>query len=63
MREDEMVDAFTTRVAMMENGIHGLEEKSEDISVVRRFLRAAPLRYMPIVSPSLKSQIILKQIK
>ena len=49
MREDEMVDAFTTRVAMMENGIHGLEEKSEDISVVRRFLRAAPPRYMPIV--------------
>ena len=34
----------------MVNGIRGLREKLEDISVVRCFLRAAPPRYMPIVS-------------
>ena len=50
MGEDETVDAFAARVASMVNGIRGLGEKLEDISVVRRFLRAAPPRYMPIVS-------------
>ena len=50
MGEDEIVDAFAARVASMVNGIRGLGEKLEDISVVRRFLRAAPPRYMPIVS-------------
>ena len=50
MGEDETVDAFAARVASMVNGIRGLGEKLEDISVVRHFLRAAPPRYMPIVS-------------
>lgn len=48
--EDETVDAFTLRVTAMVNMIHGLGEKLEDIYVVRRFRRAAPPRYMPIVS-------------
>ena len=50
MREDETVDAFASRVATLVNGIRGLDEKLEEISVVRRFLRAAPRRYMSIVS-------------
>ncbi|XP_020180746.1 uncharacterized protein [Aegilops tauschii subsp. strangulata] len=49
MEEDETVDAFAMRVATMVNGIRGLGEKLEDISVVRRFLPAAPPRYMSIV--------------
>ncbi|VAH92296.1 hypothetical protein VPH35_066220 [Triticum aestivum] len=50
MGEDETVEAFAARVASMVNGIHGLGEKLEDISVVRHFLCAAPPRYMLIVS-------------
>ena len=50
MGEDETVDAFSSRVATLVNGIRGLNEKLEEISVVRRFLRAAPPRYLSIVS-------------
>ena len=49
MGEDEIVGAFARRVATMVNGIRGLREKLEDIAVVRRFLCAAPSRYMSIV--------------
>lgn len=49
MEDNETVDAFASRVATMVNGIRNLDEKLEDISIVRRFLCAAPTRYMPIV--------------
>ena len=49
MGEEETVDAFASRVATMVNGIRGLDVKLEEISVVRRFLRAAPLRYLSFV--------------
>uniref|UniRef100_A0ACD5V094 Uncharacterized protein n=1 Tax=Avena sativa TaxID=4498 RepID=A0ACD5V094_AVESA len=50
MREDETLDAFASRIATLVNGIHGLSEKLEEISIVRRFLRVAPPRYSPVVS-------------
>ena len=50
MGEDDTVDAFAARVETMVNGVRCLGEKLEDISAVMRFLRAAPPRYMPIVS-------------
>ncbi|KAK1619346.1 hypothetical protein QYE76_024863 [Lolium multiflorum] len=50
MREDETLDAFASRVATLVNGIRALDEKLEEISIVRRFLRAAPPRYLPVVS-------------
>ncbi|XP_073359615.1 uncharacterized protein [Aegilops tauschii subsp. strangulata] len=49
MGEDETVDTFAARVTTMVNRIRSLGEKL-DISVVWRFLRAAPSRYMSIVS-------------
>jgi hypothetical protein len=48
--EDETLDAFASRVATIVNGIRGLDEKLEEILVVRRFLRAAPARYISVVS-------------
>jgi hypothetical protein len=48
--EDETLDAFALRVPTIVNGIHGLDEKLEEISVVRCFLRAAPARYISVVS-------------
>ncbi|XP_071678323.1 uncharacterized protein [Lolium perenne] len=50
MGEDETVDAFASRVATLVNGIRALDEKLEEISIVRRFLRAAPPRYLSVVS-------------
>ncbi|XP_071680491.1 uncharacterized protein [Lolium perenne] len=50
MGEDEMLDAFALRVATLVNGIRALDEKLEEISIVRRFLRAALPRYLPVVS-------------
>jgi hypothetical protein len=48
--EDETLDAFTSRVATIVNGIRGLDEKLEEISVVRRFFHATPARYISVVS-------------
>jgi hypothetical protein len=48
--EDDTLDAFASRVATIVNGIHGLDEKLEEISVVRRFFRAAPAWYISVVS-------------
>jgi hypothetical protein len=59
--EDETLDAFTSRVATIVNGIRGLDEKLEEISVVRRFLRAAPARYISVVS-AIEQCIDLKTI-
>ncbi|KAK1619296.1 hypothetical protein QYE76_024813 [Lolium multiflorum] len=50
MGGDEKLDAFASRVATLVNGIRALGEKLEEISIVRRFLRAAPPRYLPVVS-------------
>jgi DNA polymerase I-like protein with 3'-5' exonuclease and polymerase domains len=50
VEEDETLDAFASRVATIVNGIRELDEKLEEISVVRRFLRAAPARYISVVS-------------
>jgi hypothetical protein len=48
--EDETLNAFASRVATIVNGIRGLDEKLDEISVVRRFLHAAPARYISVVS-------------
>ncbi|XP_073362595.1 uncharacterized protein [Aegilops tauschii subsp. strangulata] len=61
MGEDETMDAFAARVAFMVNGTHGLRDKLEDISVVQQFLRAAPPRYIPIVS-SIEQCVDLKTL-
>ena len=45
-----MLDAFASTVATIVNGIRAHGEKLEEISVVRRFLRAAPPRYISVVS-------------
>ncbi|KAK1670120.1 hypothetical protein QYE76_058279 [Lolium multiflorum] len=50
MGEDETLDAFASRVATLVNGIRALDEKLEEISIVRRFLRAVPPRYLSVVS-------------
>jgi hypothetical protein len=47
--EDVTLDAFASRVATIVNGIRGLDEKIEEILVVRRFLHAAPARYISVV--------------
>jgi hypothetical protein len=48
--EDETLDAFASRVPTIVNGIHRLDEKLEEISVVRCFLCAAPAWYISVVS-------------
>ena len=50
MGDDESVEQFAARVVPLVNGIRTLGEKLDEISVVRRFLRAAAARYLPIVS-------------
>ena len=50
MGDDESMERFTTRVVPLVNGIHMLIEKLEEISVVRRFLRAATAHHLSIVS-------------
>ena len=49
MGDDESVEQFAARVVPLVNGIRTLGEKLEEILVVRRFLRAATTRYLPIV--------------
>ena len=50
MGDDESMERFTTRVVPLVNGIHMLIEKLEEISVVRRFLRAANAHHLSIVA-------------
>src|SRR3954463_7808661 len=50
MGDDECVDAFASRVVTLVNGIRALGENLTEASVVRRFLRAAPPRYLQIVT-------------
>ena len=50
MGDDESVDAFASRVATLVYRIRALGENLTEASVVRRFLRAAPPRYLQIVT-------------
>src|SRR3954468_124555 len=50
MGDDETVDAFASRVVTLVNGIRALGENLTEASVVHRFLRAAPPRYLQIVT-------------
>ena len=50
MGDDESVDVFASRVATLVNRIRALGENLTEASVVRRFLRAAPPRYLQIVT-------------
>lgn len=50
MKDDESVDAFASRVMTLVNGIRVLGKNQTEASVVRRFLCAAPPRYMQIVT-------------
>ncbi|XP_073359731.1 uncharacterized protein [Aegilops tauschii subsp. strangulata] len=48
--DNESVDAFASRVATLVNRIRAFGENLTETSVVRRFLRAAPPRYLQIVT-------------
>jgi hypothetical protein len=50
MEESETVDQFVARFVTLINGIRGYGEKLDEVKNVRRFLRAAPARYMQIVT-------------
>lgn len=50
MGDNESMDAFASRVATLVNRIRALGENLTEASVVRRFLRAAPPRYLQIVT-------------
>jgi hypothetical protein len=52
MEESETDDQFAARFVTLINGIRGYGEKLDEVKKVRRFLRAAPARYMQIVSQS-----------
>jgi hypothetical protein len=49
MEESEMVDQFAARFVTLINGIWRYGEKLDEVKNVRRYLRAAPARYMQIV--------------
>ncbi|XP_073360416.1 uncharacterized protein [Aegilops tauschii subsp. strangulata] len=50
MGDNEFVDAFASRVATLVNRIRALGENLTETLVVRRFLRAAPPRYLQIIT-------------
>ena len=50
MAESETVDEFATRVTSLVSRIRGLGKKLDEIEVMRKFLRAAPTRYMQLVT-------------
>src|SRR3954468_2468742 len=50
MGDNESVDAFVSQVVTLVNEIRALGENLTEASVVRRFLRAAPPRYLQIVT-------------
>ena len=61
MGTDETLDQFASRVVAMVNQIRSYGERVEDLSVVRRFLRAAPTRYLQIVT-SIEQCVDLKTL-
>lgn len=50
MEESETVDQFASRLKTLVNGIRGYGSTLEEVAIVRRFLRAAPARYIQIVT-------------
>lgn len=51
MTESESVDDFAVRLTTIVSKIRGLGEKMEESYAVRKFLRAAPAKFLPVVSP------------
>nr|GEV01728.1 hypothetical protein [Tanacetum cinerariifolium] len=50
MKDSESVDEFAMRLNTIVTGIRSLGDKIEDITVVKKFLRAVPIRFMQIVT-------------
>ncbi|XBI97093.1 hypothetical protein VPH35_033289 [Triticum aestivum] len=50
MDESETVDQFAARLKTLVNGIRSYGSTLEEVAIVRRFLRAAPARYIQIVT-------------
>ncbi|KAK1696947.1 hypothetical protein QYE76_013644 [Lolium multiflorum] len=50
MEESETVDQFAARFVTLINAIRGYGQRLDEVKNVRRFLRAAPARYMQIVT-------------
>ena len=50
MRDGESVDEFAMKLTSIVTGIRSLGEQVDETSVVKKFLRAAPHRYMQIVT-------------
>ncbi|XP_047336321.1 uncharacterized protein LOC124939900 [Impatiens glandulifera] len=50
MKNGELVDDFATKLTFIVTGIRSLEEKMEEISVIKMFLRALLQIYMQIVT-------------
>lgn len=50
MKDGESVDDFFIRLNTIVTGIRSLGEKIEEITVVKKFLRVVPLRFMQIVT-------------
>ena len=50
MDESETVDQFAARLKTLVNGIRNYGSTLEEVAIVRRFLRAAPARYIQIVT-------------
>ena len=50
MRNGESVDNFAMKLTTIVNGIHSLGDMVEEVSIIKRFLRAVLLRFMQIVT-------------
>ncbi|KAL4581058.1 hypothetical protein LXL04_017266 [Taraxacum kok-saghyz] len=50
MKDSESVDDFAMRLNTIVTGIRSLGEKIEEITVVKKFLRVVPIRFMQIVT-------------
>ena len=50
MMDDESIDDFSMKLTTIVSGIHSLGDMVEEISVVKKFLRDVPPRFMQIVT-------------
>lgn len=50
MKDTETIDDFALRMTTIANGIRGLGEKFEEISAVKKILRAVPSKFLQIAS-------------
>ena len=50
MKDSDSIDDFSMKLTTIVSGIHSLGDKVEEISLVKKFLRAVPLRFMQIVT-------------